>query len=167
MNRIIFNLVIALTACLFLNSCTHKNVNSESGYFHNRVIPVESNAKTVTYLLCYEVGHRYSDCQGRCITVEGSTCHVNCMGFGNICVRATNVTLNQIGSTITATTVDTFDLTSEDFFLMPDRSLSYMDGDDNQMYLNIPAQLVFRDEDTQQFTFTGLSFSESPLYSNN
>ena len=52
MNRIIFNLVIALTACLFLNSCTHKNVNSESGYFHNRVIPVESNAKTVTYLLC-------------------------------------------------------------------------------------------------------------------
>ena len=89
------------------------------------------------------------------------------MGFGNICVRATNVTLNQIGSTITATTVDTFDLTSEDFFQMPDRSLSYMDGDDNQMYLNIPTQLVFRDEDTQQFTFTGLSFSEAPLYTNN
>ena len=65
---------------------------------------------------------------------------------------------------ITATTTDTFGLTNQDFFLMPDRSLSYTDGDDNQIYLNIPAQLVFRDEDTQQFTFTGLSFSGRPLY---
>ena len=89
------------------------------------------------------------------------------MGYGNICVRATNVTLNQIGSAITATTIDTFDLTSEDFFLMPDRSLSYTDINNNQIYLNIPSQLVFRDEDTQQFTFTGLSFSEAALYSNN
>jgi hypothetical protein len=88
------------------------------------------------------------------------------MGFGNICVRATSVTLNQSGTDVTATTVDTFDLTSEDFFLMPDRSLSYTDENNNRIFLNIPEQLLFRDSTTQQFTFTGLFFSDGPVYSN-
>ena len=34
-------------------------------------------------------------------------------------------------------------------------------------YLNIPAQLVYRDSATLQFTFTGLSFTGRPLYGNN
>jgi hypothetical protein len=76
--------------------------------------------------------------------------------------------LQQIGSTITATTTDTFGLTSEDFFLMPDRSLYYETADNNdRIYLNIPGQMVYRDNTTLQFTFTGLSFTVGPIYSNN
>jgi hypothetical protein len=72
-----------------------------------------------------------------------------------------------MGTAITATTTDTFDLTSEDFFLMPDRSLDYVDEKGSHIFLNIPEQVVYRDTATLQFTFTGLFFSEIAAYSNN
>ena len=75
--------------------------------------------------------------------------------------------LNQSGADVTAVTVDTFDLTSENFFAMPDRSLEYIDANNEKIYLNIPAQTVYRDTATLQFTFTGLYFSSTAAYSNN
>lgn len=86
------------------------------------------------------------------------------MGQGNYCAKAVSVALNEIGTDIIATTTDTFDLTTEGFFLMPSRSLDYFDENNNRHYLNIPEQLVFRDTSTLQFTFTGLSFTDRPLY---
>jgi hypothetical protein len=77
------------------------------------------------------------------------------------------VTLNVSGTDITATTTDTFGLTTEDFFLIPDRSLNYTDEKGNRIFLNIPEQMVYRDTATLQFTFTGLFFSETAAYSNN
>ena len=74
--------------------------------------------------------------------------------------------LDTVGTDVIATTMDTFGLTSQDFFLMPDRSLNYTDEDNNRIFLNIPGQLLFRDTATQQFTFTGLFFSDEPAYSN-
>ncbi len=71
-----------------------------------------------------------------------------------------------MGTAITATTTDTFDLTSEDFFLMPDRSLDYVDEKGSHIFLNIPEQVVYRDTATLQFTFTGLFFTNTPAYSN-
>ena len=88
------------------------------------------------------------------------------MGDGNYCAVAAAVQFQQAGYTINAVTTDTFDLTSEDFFLMPDRSLDYVDEKNNHYYLNIPSQLVYRDSTTLQFTFTGLFFSTSPAYEN-
>ncbi|MBO4503528.1 MAG: hypothetical protein J5730_01780 [Bacteroidales bacterium] len=88
------------------------------------------------------------------------------MGEGNYCATATAVQLQQAGSTINATTTDTFDLTSENFFLMPDRSLEYVDEKENHLYLNIPGQMVYRDNTTLQFTFTGLYFSQTAAYNN-
>ena len=130
----------------------------------DRLIYVQTGEKTGnSYLIFVNLGHSANGCTG-CILFNGGWIHVDCQGRGDSCRTATAVTLNQIDNDITATTTDTFGLTNQDFFLMPDRSLSYTDGDDNQIYLNIPAQLVFRDEDTQQFTFTGLSFSGRPLY---
>ncbi len=82
------------------------------------------------------------------------------MGDGHICLTSAAVSLNQVGADLTATTTDTFGLTSEDFFNMPDRSLNYTDE-------NIPAQQVYRDSVTQQFTFTGLFFSNTAAYTNN
>ena len=89
------------------------------------------------------------------------------MGEGNVCRQATSVVLNQIGTAVTATTTDTFDLTSEDFFLMPSRSLDYVNEKGIHIFLNIPGQMVYRDTATQQFTFTGLFYSSSAAYSNN
>ena len=92
--------------------------------------------------------------------------HVPCHSHGTVCLKSSNMTLQSFNGEITATTTDTFGLTTEDFFNMPDRSLSYTDENNNRVYLNIPEQLVFRDTATQQFTFTGLFFTTVPEYTN-
>lgn len=65
--------------------------------------------------------------------------------------------------------VDTvWGLTTEEYFNMPDRSLTVLDApSENQAYLNIPAQLVYRDSATRQFTFTGFFYSDKAAYGNN
>ncbi len=50
---------------------------------------------------------------------------------------------------------------------MPSRSFALEIDEGVYSYLNIPAQLVYRDQATRQFTFTGLSFTGRPLYGNN
>ena len=91
---------------------------------------------------------------------------MDCMGEGNYCAMATAVHLQQVGPFVTATTTDTFGLTSLDFFLMPDRSLEYVDEKGSHIFLNIPGQMVYRDTATLQFTFTGLFLSDRAAYSN-
>ena len=88
------------------------------------------------------------------------------MGDGNYCATTAAVQFQINGPVFSATTTDTFDLTTENFFLMPNRSLDYTDDKNNHYYLNIPAQMVYRDTATLQFTFTGLFFSNSPAYEN-
>ena len=163
MRKTVFSLMMAL-ACFINFSCTRV---SEETDFSNRLIPEFNGSKeSGTYLLSTIVGHRRSECGGRCIQINGVPTHADCMGVGHYCAALSSVTLQQSGTDITATTTDTFGLTSGDFFLMPDRSLSYTDEENNRIFLNIPEQLVFRDTATQQFTFTGLFFSNTPAYTN-
>jgi hypothetical protein len=133
---------------------------------HNRVITLPASGKTgSTTLLQMHLGHNGNNCSG-CVMYHGILIHVDCMGDGNYCATSAAVQLQQAGATINATTTDTFDLTTEDFFLMPDRSLDYTDDKNNHYYLNIPSQMVYRDSITLQFTFTGLFFSTLPAYEN-
>ena len=118
------------------------------------------------YLLSTDLGHDGKTCPG-CALENGKWVHKECMGYGHYCRAVAQVSLNVSGTDITATTTDTFGLTSEDFFVMPDRSLNYTDENNNRIFLNIPAQQVYRDSVTQQFTFTGLFFSEAAVYTNN
>lgn len=159
----------ALVAILLLGSCEKEN--GDAAMYQpspNRVVVILSDSKTasITYLLS-QIGHDAKTCNG-CVWDGGKMVHENCMGDGHYCAFAAAVQLQQIGTDITATTTDTFDLTSEDFFLMPDRSLYYgKDEKGNDIYLNIPEQMAYRDTTTLQFNFTGLFFSEAAAYSNN
>lgn len=162
-------LTLTLLAALLLGACEKEDtqtVTHEQSL--NRVIALPDDGKTgnSTALLAMEIGHRSNDCKG-CIIMNGHVFHIDCMGNGNYCAAIATVQLQQIGTAVTATTTDTFDLTSEDFFLVPDRSLYYgKDEKGNDIYLNIPEQQVNRDSLTLQFTFTGLFFSETAAYSN-
>ena len=148
-------------------SCTKSN-DKDNLVFSNMVIQDLTDVKeSRLYSLRVNVGHNSSDCKGACIQINGTPTHVDCQGFGHCCQLLTSVSLAQMGTAITATTTDTFDLTSEDFFLMPDRSLDYVDEKGSHIFLNIPEQMVYRDTATLQFTFTGLFFSEIAAYSNN
>jgi hypothetical protein len=158
--------LIMLAACLVVNSCAKKEDSVKHVNDDNCLIPVASESKEATYLLSVFLGHTASDCGGHCVTVGGKGYHFDCMGFGKVCRQIATVTLQLDGTDLTATTTDTLDLTSENFFLMPDRSLNYTDENNNRIFLNIPAQLIWRDSVTRQFTFTGLFFSNTPTYSN-
>ncbi len=162
-------LTLTLLAALLLGAC-RKEENQTATYeqTRNRVIAIPNDGKSgnSTHLLALAVGHSAKDCKG-CIMMYGQLVHVNCIGTGDDCLRTAAVQLQQVGTEISATTTDTFDLTSDDFFLMPDRSLSYTDEKNNRIFLNIPEQMVYRDTTSLQFTFTGLFFSERAAYSNN
>lgn len=158
---------LSLFAVTLLVACEKRDQADESYQHSNhRVVAIPSDGKTEsTMLLFTEIGHDAKTCNG-CVLVEGQLIHINCMGDGHYCAYATSVQLQQIGATITATTTDTFDLTSEDFFLMPNRSLGFKDDKGNPVFLNIPGQMVYRDTATLQFTFTGLFYSTTAAYSN-
>ncbi|MBR6132141.1 MAG: hypothetical protein IKQ20_09830 [Bacteroidales bacterium] len=161
-------MTMALLAILILGAC-EKEDSPKATYQQspNRVIVVPNSGKTgiSTLLLAISIGHPAEGCNG-CVLEDGKFIHINCMGEGNYCATSAAVQFQINGPVFSATTTDTFDLTSEDFFLMPDRSLDYMDDKGNPIYLNIPAQMVYRDSTTLQFTFTGLFFSTSPAYEN-
>jgi len=156
-------LAIALLFCSCVKEGTPVATQEQSP---NRVITIPGNGKTSgSTILQMRIGHNGKNCSG-CVMYNGRLVHVNCMGDGNYCGASVSVQLQQIGTAITATTTDTFDLTSEDFFLMPDRSLNYRDEIGNPVFLNIPEQMVYRDTATQQFTFTGLFISDDVVYTN-
>ena len=160
-------LTMALIATLLFGACEKENSkNAAHQQSRNRVILTSEYGKTGnSVVLMMNIGHDGKTRNG-CVLQGGQLIHKNCMGHGNYCATSAAVQLQQAGATINATTTDTFDLTTENFFLMPNRSLDYVDEKNNHYYLNIPGQMVYRDTATLQFTFTGLYFSEGPAYEN-
>lgn len=120
--------------------------------------------------ITFTVGHAASECNNSCIVINGTPGHADCLGWGDDCVitiRLWPIGGQPKGETFSAVVDTVWSLTTEDYFNMPDRSLTVLDApSESQTYLNIPAQLVFRDSVTQQFTFTGLFFSTTAAYTN-
>lgn len=161
-------ILVVLTIGVLFATCQKNDLNSPVSLSSHRVIMDSQNGdKEINYLFVTQIGHDAKNCKG-CVLFEGRMIHKDCMRHGNYCRKAVSVSIDTLGGCITATTTDTFGLTSENFFAMPDRSLYfYTDVNNDRIYLNIPEQLVFRDSVTRQFTFTGLSFTVGPVYSNN
>ena len=160
-------ITLSILLASLLGACENEGIRTSSlEQSPNRVITIYGNTRAEnSTILMLSIGHDGRYCNG-CVMDNGKLIHVNCMGDGNYCAATAAVRLQQVGADLVATTVDTFDLTSEDFFNMPARSLNHKDEDNQRVYLNIPPQLVWRDTATLQFSFTGLSITESPLYSN-
>ena len=156
--------LLALLAIAWLASSCGKEEKPQDAH-SNCLVPLETGSKDASYLLITSMGHDGKNCPG-CVLVNGLLRHVDCQGAGRECLKSACISLQEVGADLVATTVDTFGLTSEDFFNMPARSLNYVDEDNNRVYLNIPPQMVWRDSATRQFSFTGLSITSGPLYEN-
>ncbi len=157
-------ILVLLITCFFSCQKTDEILNANHDC---SAVLLDQNTKRGLYSLTLISGHPAEGCTG-CVTVFGKSFHVDCMGYGNECAHSIIVSLFQSsGNDYTATTLDSTALTNEDFFNMPSRSL-FVEYDDknNEVWLNIPAQLVFRDSTTQQFTFTNLYYSNSQIYEN-
>lgn len=115
------------------------------------------------YIVQTRCGHTYRECNGMC-----SLGHLDCQGYGSTCAKSATLSVTPVSSTLyTGTTQDSTDLTDDPFFNMPDRSL-FVGKDDSgtDIWLNIPAQLVYRDSVTRLFTFSGLYYSSRQVYKN-
>lgn len=156
--------MIAFSMLLTVHSCRKENCAVLS---ENRLVPLKEEAKTGNqYWMICAIGHDGLKCPG-CVTINGKRVHIDCQGEGHACQKATRILLQwSVDSVLSATTLDTFDLTNLGVFNMPARSLSLEIDEGGCSYLNIPSQLVYRDTTTQQFTFTGLFFSDRAAYSN-
>ena len=164
MKKMVFAYLSALL--LFCFSQCAKPVERATQISQGSIYPVSDNGKSMTYQMIMNTGHSAKNCSG-CIKIDDNTyVHVNCQGRGNECTVSANVVLSGNSYNFTAVTTDTFGLTDQTFFNMPARSLLTEDEKGQPVYLNIPAQLVYRDSTTLQFTFTGLYYSENAAYGN-
>jgi hypothetical protein len=161
------NIFFSVAVMLILCSACQKEADIQSLFPEtNCVIAWNGDGKNQqNYTIITDIGHKAENCRG-CIIINGDLVHLNCQGHGNECRISANMSLNIGGSEIYATTTDTFGLTDQSFFNMPARSLSAEDEKGQPVFLNIPAQLVYRDSSTLQFTFNGLFYSSSAVYSN-
>lgn len=165
MNRKTTKKIVFLVLLAVMFGCQQENASQTRP--RNCLIPVMTEGKSSNqFYLFAHVGHPAKGCPG-CTQIAGELIHMDCHSHGSKCAVSAQVILDNYSGGISATTTDTFGLTSENFFNMPDRSLDYTDEHNNRVFLNIPEQLVFRDSVTRQFTFTGLFITNTPEYSNN
>ena len=158
-------ITMTFVALLCLSAMSCQRVEETGAWTFNRLVLAPSEGKSESsFYVFVQMGHDARGCSG-CVISNGHMVHVDCQGFGDKCAKSSRVALQEVEGGYTMTTLDTCGLTSEDFFNMPARSLQCSE-DAEYAYLNIPAQLVHRDTATLQFTFTGLSFSDEPLYEN-
>lgn len=130
----------------------HDHGNLEKGFFSGKVA----------------IGHTATDCNNSCVYVNGKYGHIDCQGYGSACSLKQKLSLKSDGDgTYLATTLNAEELTALDFFNMPDRSI-YAGLDENNMeiWINIPAQLSYKDVKSQQFTFKDVFITEKQFYPN-
>lgn len=152
---------------LLLMVCFLQCTKPEEAHRDAYLYSVDNGSKTGNaFQLFVRTGHSGKNCQGCVRGRDGNYVHIPCQGYGNECSTTSQVIISLSGSDMIATTTDTFGLTTEDVFGWPARSIYFLDENKNDAYLNIPAQDLFRDSITQQFTLTGLSISSLPLYTN-
>lgn len=160
----IFALLCAISLSFF--SCEKKESLTINSEHWAQEIPNDKKTGTL-YSIGTLCGHTISECGGNCMPpLFGG--HVDCQGPGTHCTMSANILVEPVSSSLyTATTQDSTDLTSEEFFNMPARSLyTGMDEAGSPRWLNIPAQLSIRDSVTRVFTFNGLYFTDRQVYKN-
>jgi hypothetical protein len=130
----------------------HDHGNLEKGFFSGKVA----------------IGHKGSECNNSCVYINGKPTHFDCQSWGSACTINPKLTLKSNGDgTYFATSLNAEDITALDLFNMPDRSIYVgLDENNNEQWINIPAQLSYKDAITQQFTFKDVFITEKQFYPN-
>lgn len=158
--------ILSIAVLLFISSCTKQASEINNLYNENRIFHIDDNSKASASYFTVKIGHSASGCNG-CIKIDGINMHVSCQGHGTECEAKASIAISQdsIGF-YTIKTINKYELTAENYFLMPDRSLFVEMNDKIEVWLNIPAQLSIRDSVSEQFTFHNLFYSNYAVYKN-
>lgn len=157
-------LSITLFFLLFF-ACAKQESKETREYSNSNSAQIISDSKGLLFGIKVSVGHSGAGCPG-CVTYDGHHIHVDCQGSGSACQINAVMKISDSGEIgFYQGTIDNADeLTAEDFFLMPNRSL-YIVGSNGQ-FVNIPEQTAYRDEETGTLVFHDIFFSDSQMFEN-
>ena len=155
--------VIIFFTLLF--ACTKQENRETVTDSNSNTAQIISGSKGRLFGLTLNLGHSGTNCSG-CVVINGEHTHADCQGAGNDCSIKAIIEISDSGeiSFYYGTIENPDELTYEDFFLMPDRSL-YIIGSNGE-FLNIPEQTAYRDEETGTFIFYDIFFSDSQMFEN-
>ena len=129
----------------------------------------EGNSKSWFFKIVIKVGHSAADCGNKCVKIFGEQGHINCRGFGNVCNKTFDAiySIGSNGEDLTLILKDP-DVFGEDLdFDLPDRTLFITNPlNNNELWLNIPEQLLKRDSIGIPFAIHNIWFSENPELEN-
>lgn len=126
------------------------------------------------YVMSYKVGHKSTVCGGKCTWSGNGWVHQDCMSYGSDCSKSSTVSVSKnIPDDITdiyytATGIYEYEPTEDSIFYLPARSL-YIENDtceNGYIWLNIPEQVLRRNEVSNQFIYNEISFTAEPLFEN-
>jgi hypothetical protein len=131
----------------------------------NSAQPISNSKGGACYGVTLLVGHSASTCPG-CVNNGGSSVHIDCQGDGTACSVSAKMEISDSGeiNIYYGTISEPDELTYEETFLMPNRSL-YIIGSNGQ-FLNIPEQMVYRDEETGAFVLYDIFYSDNQVFIN-
>lgn len=174
-------LVMICLISLWLASCVKENdgVNTKVKQADKSATAkllkrLKTNNFAGTYLLTSRVGHKSSDCGGKCRYGNGTHYHASCQGFGSECYLRASINISKAipddttDNYYTAIGINDYEPIEESDFSMPARSFYIEDEnlENGYIWLNIPEQLLQRDEESNQFVYKEITFSSEPLFEN-
>jgi hypothetical protein len=118
-------------------------------------------------ILKFTIWHTAADCGNKCVKIFGEQGHIDCRGFGNVCNHTAIAYLIQNGDVLKLV-FENPDALGEDLdFLLPDRTLRVTNPiNSTNLWLNIPEQLLLRDNNGIPFEILDIWFSEEPELEN-
>jgi len=131
----------------------------------------QDNAKGWLAKLKIYIGHTADQCGGKCMKIFGEYLHLDCRGYGNVC-NMNSKSILSIGENeeeLILTIIDEDIFFGESLeFSFPDRSL-YITNPQNStdLWLNIPEQLLVRENADEDFIIHNVWFSENQELENN
>ncbi len=180
--------VILVLICLigiWAVSCVKEN---DGNYTNEKKIDKSSSAQLMSryksnssgisyggmYLLSSKAGHKSSDCGGKCKYVNGQWGHADCQGYGSECsLRASVDIFKSVPDDpddiyYTGFGINDYEPIEDSTYSMPARSF-YIENDSLEngfIWLNIPEQELLRNEESNQFIYNHITFTEEPLFDN-
>lgn len=135
---------------------------------------LKTNSYAGTYLLAAKIGHKSTDCSGKCKYIGGEWRHIDCQGNGSECSLRVSVYISKAipddttDIYYTATGVNDYEPIEESDFSMPARSFYIEDEnlENGFIWMNIPEQVLQRDEASNQFVYKDITFTAEPLFEN-
>lgn len=177
---IVFFVVICLIG-LWLVSCVKENdgINTNVKQIDKSTTAqllkrLKTNSFAGSYLLASSIGHKSTDCGGRCKYYNGTWFHANCQGYGSECSLRASINISKAMPDdttdiyYTGIGINDYEPIEDSDFSMPARSFYIEDEnlENGFIWLNIPEQVLQRDEESNQFIYKAITFTNEPLFEN-